>query len=73
MDFFIIHRSAFVLGLILIIAALLISAQRTKNYTGLLKFWEKRMEMNPIEFKIHRTGLVLMVAGVALSLLDQLL
>lgn len=73
MDFFIIHRSAFVLGLILIIAALLISAQRTGNYSGLLKFWEKRMEMNPFEFKLHRTGLVLMIAGVALSLLDQML
>lgn len=73
MDFLIIHRTAFWLGLALIVIAVVMSANRTGNWSGIVKFWQKQMEMNPTEFKLHRSGLVLMIAGVALSLLDQVL
>ncbi len=73
MSITLIHTTAFYLGLILIVAALVMSANRTNNWSGLLRFWEKKMDMNPMEFKLHRTGLVLMIAGVAISLISQLL
>lgn len=73
MDFELVHRIAFYGGLIVLIASLVMSAMRTGNWSGLIKFWEKRVEMTPTEFKIHRTGLVMMILGVVLSLADQLL
>lgn len=73
MSITIIHTLAFYIGLVLILTALIMSANRTKNWSGLLRFWEKKMDMNPMEFKLHRTGLVLMIAGVVISLIAQLL
>ena len=72
MDFLIIHRTAFWLGLALIVTAVVMSARRTGNWAGVVKFWQKQMEMNAGEFKLHRTGLILMIAGVVFSLIDQL-
>ena len=73
MDLLIIHRTAFLGGLLFMLIALLLSANRTGNYRGLLRFWERNMDMNATEFKLHRTGLLGMLLGVVLSLVDQLL
>ena len=73
MDLLIIHRTAFLGGLLIMLVALLLSANRTGNYRGLLRFWERNMDMSATEFKRHRTGLLGMLLGVALSLVDQVL
>lgn len=73
MDFDWIHRLAFFGGLIVLLVSLVMSANRTSNWSGLLRFWEKRVEMTATEFKIHRTGLAMMIVGVVLNLASQLL
>ncbi|MGB0957153.1 MAG: hypothetical protein ACPGUF_01670 [Litorivicinus sp.] len=73
MDFDILHRVVFISGIVVLIAALVINARRTNNWVGLIKFWQPRVAMSPTEFKVHRVGVALMIAGVVLSLLSQLL
>lgn len=73
MDFETLHRVVFITGIIVLIGALVMNAARTRNWVGLIKFWQPRVDMSPTEFKVHRSGVALMIAGVVLSLLSQLL
>ncbi|SFG97174.1 hypothetical protein [Neptunomonas qingdaonensis] len=55
-------------GLIVFLVSLAMYAGRTKDFKSLLMFWQPTIEFNPKEFKINRTGMTMMIAGLALRL-----
>jgi hypothetical protein len=60
-------------GLLVFIISLAIYAGRTKDYKSLVEFWKPTMEMNRREFNVNRVGLTMMVAGVAIRIINFLI
>lgn len=60
-------------GLLVFIISLAIYAGRTKDYKSLVEFWKPTMEMNRREFNVNRVGLTMMVAGVAIRIVNFLI
>lgn len=67
------HAPIFWAGLALLVGVLVANAARTRNWVGLIKFWEKRLALTPLEFKIRNSAIALMIMGAVLRLLSQLL
>ena len=55
-------------GLAVFISSLLMYGARTKDWPAILRFWEPLITFKPIEFKVNRTGLSLMILAVVIRL-----
>jgi len=53
-------------GLVVFLISLAMYALRTNDYKSILVFWQPTISFNPVEFKINRIGLGMMVAGLVL-------
>ncbi|MGY8868797.1 MAG: hypothetical protein ACKVJE_00025 [Pseudomonadales bacterium] len=55
-------------GLIVFLVSLAMYASRTKDFKSLLMFWQPTIEFSPKEFKVNRTGMMMMIVGLVLRL-----
>lgn len=51
-------------GLIVFLVSLAMYAGRTKDYKSLVMFWQPTVAFSPLEFKVNRAGMAMMVIGV---------
>ena len=57
-------------GLLVFLVSLAMYAGRTKDYRSLVEFWKPTMEMTRREFNVNRAGLLMMVAAVAIRMIN---
>ena len=57
-------------GLLVFLVSLAMYAGRTKDYRSLVEFWKPTIEMTPREFNVNRAGLLMMVAAVAIRMIN---
>ncbi|NVK41249.1 MAG: hypothetical protein HWE39_08390 [Oceanospirillaceae bacterium] len=53
-------------GLILFLVSLGLYAIRTRDFKSLLVFWQPTILFNPLENRLNRLGLLMMIFGIAL-------
>lgn len=53
-------------GLILFLVSLGLYALRTRDFKSLVVFWQPTILFSPVENRLNRIGLLMMVVGVAL-------
>ena len=57
-------------GLIVFLVSLAMYAGRTKDYKSLVEFWKPTINMTLREFNVNRVGLTMMVAAVAIRIIN---
>lgn len=60
------------LGLLIVLIAYGRYIYRTRDARGVLMFWARRLALSPLEFRLQRGGIVLMLLGVVLRYLNIL-
>lgn len=53
-------------GLLVFLLSLGLYVRRTGDWHAVLRFWQPLIRFTPLEFKINRSGLTLMLVAVAL-------
>jgi len=53
-------------GLLVFLISLGLYVKRTSDWQALLRFWQPLIKFTPLEFKINRTGLTLMLLAVVI-------
>jgi hypothetical protein len=56
-------------GLLVFLTSLGLYVKRTQDWQAVLRFWQPLIQFTPLEFKINRTGLTLMLVAVAIRFL----
>ena len=67
-----VHPILFWLGAAIFVATMVANAARSGNWMGLFKFWEKRLQLSVMEFKIRNFAIGLMILGALIRLFTQL-
>lgn len=57
-------------GLVIVLVAYGRYIRRTQDVRGVLMFWTRRLALSPLEFRLQRGGIVLMLLGVVLRYLN---
>lgn len=60
-------------GLLVFLVSLAMYAGRTKDFRSLVEFWKPTMELTKREFNVNRAGLTMMIAAVAIRLINFLI
>lgn len=60
-------------GLLVFLVSLAMYAGRTKDFRSLIEFWKPTMELTPREFNVNRAGLTMMIAAVAIRIINFLI
>ena len=60
------------LGLLIMLIAYGQYIHRTRDVRGVLMFWIRRLALSPLEFRLQRGGIALMLLGVVLRYLNIL-
>ncbi|SEG83863.1 hypothetical protein [Marinobacterium lutimaris] len=53
-------------GLLVFLTSLGLYVKRTQDWHAVLRFWQPLISFTPLEFRINRVGLTLMLVAVAL-------
>ncbi|WP_067868011.1 hypothetical protein [Neptuniibacter marinus] len=69
----IIEQFLFLGGLLVYLVSLAMYAGRTKDYKSLIEFWKPTINMTKREFNVNRAGLTMMVAAVAIRIINFLI
>ncbi len=56
-------------GLLVFLVSLGLYGFRSGDWQALLRFWQPLISFTPLEFRINRIGLALMIAAVAIRIL----
>lgn len=56
-------------GLLVFLVSLGLYGVRTGDWQALLRFWQPLISFTPLEFRINRTGLSLMIVAVVIRVL----
>ncbi|QEA40868.1 hypothetical protein FGL86_08105 [Pistricoccus aurantiacus] len=60
------------LGFAIVLIAYGRYVRRTQDVRGVLMFWARRLSLSASEFRLQRSGIVLMLLGVVLRYLNML-
>lgn len=66
------ENGALLIGLGVVLISFGLYIRRTGDVKAVIFFWQKRMQLNPQEFKINRAGIALMILGVLVRLMYHL-
>ena len=61
-----------IVGVLTYIASIVMYVKRSGDYKSLIYFWSAKMVLIPIEFKVRRAGILIMVVGIGIRIYNQL-
>lgn len=68
----ILEHVVLIIGLLTYISSIVMYVKRSSDYKSLIYFWSAKMALNPLEFKVRRAGILIMVVGLGIRIYNQL-